>query len=153
MKHVTAEIPGCFKTLTEKLEHINQSRNSIGSKLIADTMKAVKEGLHDDRLGGQPEKYYGCLSEAGADFLYMGISRMVALAPQLRQLKDNVTLASAHPGISDIMTQEFKDKLALLTEDTGSRMILADLVVPWPSIFFWGQVVSRTFFQARGLVG
>jgi len=82
-----------------KIESLSASHaHSLLLRLINGTKKASDDGLESckDRLGHDPKKYFGAISENGSEFAYMVCSKLSLLQPLFEKCQQSLHKAKAH---------------------------------------------------------
>lgn len=148
---LSCEVSSAMATLKARLTTLQDAAETkcpgLLVKLLEATHAAVSSGKKEDcrdRVDGDPKKFFPCIAEPGADFIYTVLTSLIALKPTLASCLEKLIKAISHPCLANIKDGDLnKVKDTLLSEaktlkdelDSGSsgpmavtHMVLADLI-------------------------
>lgn len=146
---LSCEMSSAVAILKSHLKSLQDAAEKKCSGLLVNlldaTHAAVKSGKEDcrDRVN-DPKKFFPCIAEHGADFMYRVLTSLIALKPNLASCLEKLIKAVSHPCLANIKDEDLnKVKDTLLNEaktlkdelDSGDsgpmaviHMVLADLI-------------------------
>lgn len=148
---LSCEVSSAVATLKKHLTTLQDAAETKCSGLLVKLLEATHAALSNgkkedcrDRVDGDPKKFFPCIAEPGADFIYTVLTSLIALKPTLTSCLEKLIKAASHPCLANINDGDLnKVKDTLLNEakalkdelDSGgsgsmavTEMVLADLI-------------------------